>query len=40
MPDDKYCEQCGGLMDGSEVYDDVCDDCASEPCKGGEDDDL
>jgi hypothetical protein len=26
--DEKYCATCGGLMDGSEYYDDICDECA------------
>lgn len=25
---DEHCDLCGGLMDGSEYYDDICDECA------------
>ena len=28
MPHDEHCDMCGGLMDGSEYYDDICDECA------------
>jgi len=28
IPHDEYCSMCGGLMDGSEYYDDICDECA------------
>jgi|GEM_PF-4716271 len=26
--DQKYCELCEGEMDGSEHFDDICDECA------------